>query len=240
MKFSRFKHNPFKYSSHFWYIISSRPLLLVTILFILFGIKTVVHGSDFLPKSFESKFEQNINSLIDKKSRKSSGVLRYLFPGHLKIEVLSPVSEKSTFLCNPTTTWFYVPPFEEGEKGEVTIQSTSHIELVAFFDSLKDGLISNKNFTITSTSPSIYKLIFSEPLAKKINIKSAILTFIKESASKKRSNSNARFVHLQKIELTHKNNQLITIELNEINDQKLILEKDFEFQIPPNTNTIKQ
>ena len=172
----------------------------------------------FLPKTFKADFEQIITSSISGKQKKSFGIIEYKFRGHLKLEVISPEDTKALFISNPSTTWYYTPPFLEGEKGELTTNPTSKTGHFRFFDILSHGLVSNKKYKIVRTSSGGVNLLLAAKDSKKMGIKEALLLFSKKKES---------FNNLERVELTKNNGSVVIIKL--INIKKNIKFKKDNF-----------
>ena len=90
------------------------------ILFLFLLASSASFAKSFVPGSFSANFEESILSMATGKEKKSFGKIDYKFPGNIRFEITSP--NASTFVSNPQKSWYYVPPFVEGEQGQVTIQ----------------------------------------------------------------------------------------------------------------------
>ncbi|MBF0207197.1 MAG: outer membrane lipoprotein carrier protein LolA [Oligoflexia bacterium] len=243
-----------------WPFIVNRPLLIATILLLIFALKTFARAADFTPKNiinnvitpktavlsssnkkflpdtFQAKFEQSFTSIINNKTRTGNGTLSYQYPGHLRFEVTSPNTEKSIFISNPDNSWYYTPPFDEDEKGEVLVQKSNKMFIVNFFDALKGGLVDNTHYTVSTVSGNIpiYHITFRPKTARKIGIKSANISF----DGKVENKSDATFSKIKSIEITYQDDKKVLLLLSELKEDTVFASNHFEFKIPPNTKVV--
>lgn len=143
---------------------------------------SVAAFAEFLPQSFSSKFEQEYISTLKGKVKKGHGIIEYKYPGQIRFETNAPTSV--IFVSNGLKAWYYRAPFIEGEQGEVTESKASEGSTIyiKFFDSLKNGLISNNYYDVKNGDPAI--LIFKPKAAKELGIKEAMLYFKKQGSQK--------------------------------------------------------
>lgn len=186
-------------------------------------------AESFLPNNFSSKFTQIFKSKVTGKKRQSPGSLDYSYPGKIRFAVDDP-SGKSLFVSNRIKSWYYTPPFIEGEKGEVTLRKAKKLALTKFFDALKNGLKSNKLYKVVPNK-DLVQIEFSKKTSKETKLKAAVLTF----KSKEKT-----FANLKGIQLTRNNGNIVTIELNSIQTGINFSPKHFNFRIPKNTKVIDE
>lgn len=163
-------------------------------------------ADSFLPKSFSAKFEQVTVSIVSGKEKISSGNLDYLFPSNLRLNIEQP--DPLLLVSNKQKTWFYRPPFIEGEREELTVKDSGKTELTQFFDILQYGLLDNPFYRVIK-SPAAVELAFSEKGKKTVGVEKALLYF----------SSGQSFSLLKNIKVTqnaHKNFELRfkSIEIN--------------------------
>ena len=146
--------------------------ILLVALFVTFD---VTLAAEFLPKTFSAKFEQEYESTLKGKIKKGYGNIDYKFPGHIRFESSTPSTV--IFTSNDEKSWYYRAPFIEGEQGEVTETSAKNgsMSYIKFFDSLKNGLVSNKYYAVESGE--LVKLKFNEASAKILGLKESNLSF---------------------------------------------------------------
>lgn len=185
----------------------------------------MAYGKSFLPDSFKAQFVQKYISAIKGKEKRSEGHLEYRFPGKLRLEMIS--GSKFLYVTNSKKTWFYRPPFIEGEPGELRIGNKGDRILSYFFDGLKKGLKSNKLYSVMKKG-KMYSLKFSKEEVKKTNVKAANLYFSGES----------QFINLEKLEITRNDGKVLTYQLSKIEPNVSIKNARFHFEAPKNTRTI--
>lgn len=131
---------------------------------------TLSIAKDFVPSSFSTQYEETSASALNKKKiKKATGTIDYKFAGNIRIEVMTP--DKSTAVVNQTKSWYYTPPFgSTKEPGTVTVQKSSKWPLIRLFDSLKNGVESNKLFTHKYVGKELVLTLVST-LQKEIGVK---------------------------------------------------------------------
>ena len=186
-------------------------------------------AESFLPNNFKSAFVQVFKSKISGKERKSPGHLDYSYPGKIRFAVDDP-SGKSLFVSNQRKSWYYTPPFIEGEKGEVTIRKSKNLALTKFFDSIKRGLKTNKLYKVESKGKAVL-ITFSKRSAKDLNMTRARLSF---------SQKNYVFEELKSIEIFRKSGKKVKVILNNIKSNISFKQNHFDFVVPKNTTVIDE
>ncbi len=205
-------------------------VLIITAFFCLLATplaKSKKSKPSFLPKSFSAQFEQVYKSALSGKEKKSKGSLDYKFPGNIRF--ITKVPEEVVFVSNKTTTWYYTPPFMEGEPGELTIKKTGRNVLSRFFDTLSRGLKSNKYYTVKNLEKA-RRLKFKKKKIKEIGIKEAIMHF---------KSNIATFRDLKSVDLTYSDDKKVTLKLSNLKVGVKFKKKYFTFSAPKNTKTHK-
>lgn len=196
-----------------------------TILFALL-IPTLSLAASFVPESFSANFEESFVSVATGKEKKSFGKIDYKYPGHIRFEKKSP--DVSIFVSNPEKSWYYVPPFVKGEKGEVTIQESNKLVLTKFLDALKNGIENSKLFTHQYNNKEL-TLVFTAAIQKDTHLKEA--TLIADSEAKK-IKSLKEFDRLQ---LVYNDGRKVTLKFVDLKEGESFSKSHFEFDIPGNT-----
>lgn len=184
-------------------------------------------ANDFLPNSFSADYEQSFLSSVNGKTKKSFGRVDYKFPKHIRFEAVSP--DPSTFVANPRTSWFYTPPFIEGEEGTVVIQRSEDLVYTKFFDSLKNGAQSNKAYAVKFEKTNLV-LKFSPALQKDLQMDQVILTTKSGLAAEAKS-----LGQFKSLELFHSNGKRVTLKLLSFKVNPALAADHFEFKIPAKT-----
>jgi outer membrane lipoprotein-sorting protein len=187
-------------------------------------------SKNFIPQSFSANFEESIVSMATGKVKKSYGKIEYKFPGHVRFEITSPTP--SLFVSNPQMSWYYLPPFVEGEEGQVTIQKTSKLPLTKFFDSLKNGLEGSKLFTYELLKKSL-NLKFKKEVQKEMTLKEVI--FHSNSDPKNITKMN----DFEKITLIYVDGRKVDLKFTGFKEDVSLPLTLFEFTPPAKTKVIK-
>lgn len=183
-------------------------------------------AASFLPDSFSANFEESFVSAVNGKEKKSSGKIDYRYPSHIRFEKISP--DSSTFVSNPQKSWYYVPPFVKGEKGEVTIQESNKLVLTKFLDALKNGLENNKLFSHKYNKNELV-LTFTKAIQKDMNLKQAVL--VADSDAKKIK----ALKEFERLVLTYNDGRKVNLKFVDLKEDTKFAQKHFEFDIPSNT-----
>jgi outer membrane lipoprotein-sorting protein len=207
--------------------ILSKNIILILIVQVSLLLGQAV-ASEFLPKSFSAKFEQEYVSTLKGKVKKGNGTIDYLYPSNIRFKTTLP--SEILFVSNGTKSWYYRAPFIEGEEGELTETSAKDGSgiFTKFFDSLKNGLVNNSLYTVSNTELDC-KVLFTEKANKEVGIKEAVLKFqtpVKD------------FQNLQSIELIFPDSKHSTIKLKDIKLNPSFDAKNFQFIAPPKTKKV--
>jgi outer membrane lipoprotein-sorting protein len=126
-------------------------------------------------------------------------------------------------------SWYYRAPFIEGEEGELTESSAKEGNsiFIKFFDSLKNGLISNALYEVKNAGDGIHVLTFKTKTAKDFGIKEAILTF--------NSAKDKDFSELKKIDLLFPDGKKSTLRFMDLKINPIADAQKFNFIAPPKT-----
>lgn len=185
-------------------------------------------ASSFIPEQFEAELIKLTVSRLKKTVREPLR-LKYKFPKNIAMYI-----ESMTYICNSMTSWRYVPPFIEGEKGDVYIGKSSSHCFSELFDSLKHGLKENNIYDI------------------KKDIKNLTISFIFKSGEKNNGVDSVDFifnqalteqltlVDVKKMIIKYKANtqKPATYEIKKISANVKLASTDFIFVIPKNTKEI--
>jgi outer membrane lipoprotein carrier protein len=185
-------------------------------------------ATEFMPKNFQLEFEQVFKSLLTGQEKKSKGLLLYLYPGQIKLEI-GEKSDLTVLVANSEKMWFYRSPLP-GDKGELVERMVAKTGLVRFFDVLKKGLIPNNLYSVEKVGEN-FLLKFATNISRETELKSAMLTF------KKRINT---FLNLDSIDLEYVSGKKIKMVVLSIKSDLTLTEKDFTFTPPENTKVIKE
>ncbi len=184
--------------------------------------------ADFLPQSFTSKFEQEYTSTLKGKVKKGQGAIEYKYPGQIRFETNTPSTV--IFVSNGAKSWYYRAPFIEGEQGEVTETSAKEGSsiYIKFFDSLKNGLVSNDLYDVKKgESPTI---VFKAKTSKELGIKESVLYF--------KNKTGQKFEDVEAIELVFQDGKKSKLKFVDLKVNQTLGADRFNFTPPANTKKI--
>jgi outer membrane lipoprotein-sorting protein len=196
------------------------------ILFLILSFHSYFSHASFLPPSFSSDYEESYLSTTQKKEVKSSGKIDYKFPHQIRFEVIKP--DSSIFVSNADKSWYYTPPFIEGEEGQVVIQKSNELVLVKLLDELKEGLVSNKNYDVKFLKNEA-QLIFKEKRVQELKVNKVVLK-ANSDASKIKT-----FDGFSGIDLFYTSGQVIHLVFKNLKTNAVFPDNHFIFNIPKNT-----
>jgi outer membrane lipoprotein-sorting protein len=190
---------------------------------------TSSYAKNFVPSSFSANFEESIVSMATGKEKKSFGKIDYKFPGHVRFEIISP--NPSIFVSNPEKSWYYLPPFVEGEQGQVTIQKSSKLPLTKFLDSIRNGLEGSKLFTTKYNGKQLI-LAFVKTVQKDLTLKEVILHAPKDAKAIQ------KLGEIENITLIYVDGRKVNLKFLELKEEMSFPAKHFEFTPPAKTKII--
>jgi outer membrane lipoprotein carrier protein len=202
---------------------------MFTILPILF-LSVSLHAANLVPNSFSTTFEETTKSLVSGKDKKSYGKIDYKFPGQIRYEVTSP--NPTTFVTNGKKSWYYTPPFVEGEQGEVKIMTSSHLPFARFLDSLNGGLEKSKHFTYHYKGNDLI-LTFNKSSQKDTGLVEVQLHATKDARTVE------KIKEFDFITLVRTDKQTVNLKFVEFKEDANFPSGHFEFAIPPKTKIVK-
>jgi outer membrane lipoprotein-sorting protein len=185
-----------------------------------------VSAKSFVPSSFSASFEESILSQATGKEKTSSGKVDYQFPGHIRYEVIKP--NPSNFVSNPSKSWYYVPPFVEGEAGQVTIQKSNKLPLTKFLDSIKNGLENSKLFTHKYQGHDLI-LTFVPTIQKEMTLKEVTLHSSKEAKLVE------KLSEFEKMTLIYNDGRKVNLKFIDLKENVSFPSSNFQFVVPKNT-----
>jgi outer membrane lipoprotein-sorting protein len=197
----------------------------MTIILSIFLFFTPAWAKSFMPNSFSANYEETVASVTGKE-KKTFGKIDYKYPGNIRLEVTSP--DPTTFVANPNQSWFYTPPFVEGEQGQVTIQKSSKLPLTKFLDGIQSGIENSKLFKPSYQGKDL-KLSFDPKVEKEMTLKEVILHAEKDA---KNVQSLADF---QRLTLIYADGRKVNLRFIELRENTSFASGHFTFQVPPKT-----
>lgn len=173
----------------------------------------------------EAEFDQLTQIKSTKNSKKSQGKIWIKHPNKLRWETISP--DQNILVSDGKYFWFYTPPFEKGDRGQVIIKKSAQVQ-TQFLNALLSGSFdfSKTKTQIETKAPNVFLLKPSVNTAG--DVKTAEVTI--NDASKK----------IEKVTLVHYSGNETTIELKQIKLTNKFSESLFQFVPDRNTDQIRE
>jgi outer membrane lipoprotein carrier protein len=174
--------------------------------------------------TLQADFTQ-VNEVAALKSKKTStGVLMVKRPNKLRWETLKP--DMNLLISDGSHFWFYTPPFDEGEHGQLIERKSSQAQSRLANALLSGSFSVAKDMKIKQESPSHFLLTPKRGSAGSV-IRAEIIIDPQE-----------KLIH--KVILEHQGGNRSEITLNKIELGKNLGDEPFIFKAPPNTDTVSQ
>lgn len=173
----------------------------------------------------EAEFDQLTQIKSTKNSKKSQGKIWIKHPNKLRWETISP--DQNILVSDGKYFWFYTPPFEKGDRGQVIIKKSAQVQ-TQFLNALLSGSFdfSKTKTQIETKSPNVFLLKPSANTAG--DVKTAEVTI--NDVSKK----------IEKVTLVHYSGNETTIQLKQIKLTNKFSESLFQFVPDRNTDQIRE
>jgi len=173
----------------------------------------------------EAEFEQLTEIKSTKTSKKAQGKIWIKHPNKLRWETISP--DQNILVSDGKFFWFYTPPFEKGDRGQVIIKKTAQIQ-TRFLNALLSGSFdfSNSKTQVESKSANVFLL---KPGANTAgDVKTAEVTI------------NVLTKKIEKVSLTHTSGNETSIQLKDIKLVNKLADSMFQFVPDRNTDQIRE
>lgn len=182
--------------------------------------------------SLQADFTQVTETAALKRKKTSSGVLLVHFPEKIRWETLKP--DKNLLVSDGKKFWFYTPPFDEGEPGQliekkagdVVSRLASHLISGAFEELSRNG---DLIFRVSDAGDATHRTYSSKPRRGGAGTVSEIRVGI---------NPTDKLV--TRVELSHRDGNSSIITLSKIELGKKLDDEYFRFTAPPNTDRVSQ
>ncbi len=173
----------------------------------------------------EAEFDQLTNIKSTKSQKKAQGKIWIKHPNKLRWETIAP--DQNILVSDGKYFWFYTPPFEKGDRGQVIIKKSAQIQ-TQFLNALLSGSFdfSKTKTQIETKSNNVFLLKPSANTAG--DVKTAEVT-INEITKK-----------IEKVSLVHVSGNETTIQLKQIKLQTKFADNLFQFVPDRNTDQIKE
>lgn len=173
----------------------------------------------------EAEFDQLTQIKSTKSQKKAQGKIWIKHPNKLRWETITP--DANILVSDGKFFWFYTPPFEKGERGQVIIKKSAQIQ-TQFLNALLSGSFdfSKTKTAIETKSANVFLLKPSANTAG--DVKTAEVTI------------NAETKKIEKVSLVHTSGNETTIQLKQIKLSSSLNDTLFRFVPDRNTDQIKE
>ena len=195
-----------------------------------------IQASSFLPSSFKARFIQEYVSTLKGEKRTSQGQLDYKYPGHIRFSVQG--KQNIVFVSNTSKSWYYTPPFIDGEPGELIVglpgkAGKRQNPYAKLFDIMAQGLKNNPYYTVSSNDKKgaggmSSTLTFTQAGMLATQIKRTTIFFA----------GQRRFQKATRIDVTFADDRNFTLKLSSIKVNVDFKKGHFVFEAPPNTRQL--
>lgn len=169
-------------------------------------------------------FSQTNNDMALGQKKTSSGKIFVKRPSKMRWETTKP--DSSLLVSNGMSFWFYTPPFDEGERGQVIEKKSAEIQSKLANALLSGSFSMARDMVIREKTPSLYLLIPKAGTAGTVT-----QATIEVDRDKKL---------IQKVILDHKGGNRSEVALSQIELGKPLKEELFNFKAPPNTDYLDE
>jgi len=155
-------------------------------------------------------------------TKRSSGSIFFKRPNRVRWETHSP--DRNLLVSNGKKFWFYTPPFDETEKGQVIERKSAEVQSQLAQTLLSGNLSGTRGMRIKSLDANRFKL--TPPKKTAGTIADIELTV------------SSQTLRITQLILNHRGGNKTTIDLNQIEFGVPMGDEFFEFTPPPNTDRI--
>jgi outer membrane lipoprotein carrier protein len=175
-------------------------------------------------KTLEADFRQKDEVKMTGATKQSSGVLMIRHPNQFRWETLKP--DKNLLVSDGRKFWFYTPPFEAGERGQVIERKTTEVQS-ELANALLAGAFSRiRGVDIQKVSPTRFKLVPSEGVAG--TVKTAELDI------------DPKKNVIERLQLEHQGGNKTEIKLENVKLSAKLSDSFFKFVTPPGTDVVRE
>lgn len=174
--------------------------------------------------TIEAQFTQVTHSASMGTTKTTSGILMVKRPNKVRWETLKP--DKSLLVSDGRKFWFYTPPFDESEKGQVIERKSTDVQSKLAQALLSGSFSAARDMKVQKVRAAVFSLTPKPGTAG--TVQKATIEI--DPASKT----------IKRVELEHQDGNRAEITLSEIVLGKEMDERYFIFDIPPGTDVIRQ
>lgn len=174
----------------------------------------------------QAEFDQKTEVKATRQTKKSTGRIWVKRPDQLRWETLEP--DPNILVSDGKTFWFYTPPFDEGERGQVIIRKTAQVQTQFLNALLSGGFDFGKTGTQVEAkgeSKGEVKFLLTPQKGTAGDVQTALISIDPESKK------------IERVVLTHRSGNVTDIQLKNI--QLVKSHSAGLFQFKPDSNTDK-
>lgn len=175
-------------------------------------------------KTLEADFTQRDEIKLTGATKQSTGVLMIRHPDQFRWETLKP--DKNLLVSDGKKFWFYTPPFEAGERGQVIERKTTEVQSELANAILAGAFSKVHDVQITKISPTKFKLVPAPGVAGSVKTAELEIDPVKNV--------------IQKLRLEHLGGNKSEISLGNIRLAGKMNDAFFHFVTPPATDVIRE
>jgi len=176
-------------------------------------------------KTIQANFSKELLSNLTKEKKKSSGLIWVQRPDKVRWDTRYPQDSKSLLVSDGRQFWFYSPPFDKGESGQVIIRDAEKAKS-ELANTLLTGAFSKAQFSkVTKKGKQAFELVPRRGTAGTIT--RAYLEV------------DSGLMLIRRVKITHRNGNQADIILSNFELGKSYSSSWFRFQPPANTDIIR-
>ncbi|MCM2323798.1 MAG: outer membrane lipoprotein chaperone LolA [Oligoflexia bacterium] len=175
-------------------------------------------------KTIAARFTQVNESAALQQKKTSSGIIFVKRPGKVRWETLAP--DKNLLVSDGRKFWFYTPPFDEGESGQVIERKSADVKSKLAHALLSGSFSVARDLRIKQLGPSEFSLLPKRGTAGTV--------------SEARIQVDPDKKLIEKVTLSHRDGNRSEISLSQIELGKALGDELFVFEAPPNTDRVKE
>ncbi len=175
-------------------------------------------------KTLEADFTQRDEVKLTGAKKESSGVLMIRHPDQFRWETLKP--DKNLLISDGKKFWFYTPPFEAGERGQVIERKTTEVQSELANSLLAGSFSKVHGVEIFKISPTRFRLIPAVGVAGTVTSAELEIDPVKNV--------------IRKLQLEHAGGNRTEITLADVKLSGKMSGAFFRFVTPPGTDVIRE
>lgn len=175
-------------------------------------------------KTLEADFTQKDEVKMTGAKKESSGVLMIRHPNQFRWETLKP--DKNLLVSDGRKFWFYTPPFEAGERGQVIEKKTAEVQSELANALLAGAFSKIHGVVIEKISPTKFKLTPKESVGGSVKVAELEIDPAKNV--------------IQRLQLEHQGGNKTEIKLANVKLSEKLSDSFFKFVTPPGTDVIRE